>query len=480
MPLSSEPDIVSLHRAIARGEISVRRLIEQHLDRIHELESGAHRLHAILTINDAALRDAERLDGEAKQGHLRGPLHGIPVIVKDNIFTADMPTSGGCAALSAFRPPRDAEAVARLRRAGAVILAKANLQEFALGGLSMSSLGGQVRNPYDRTRTAGGSSGGTAAAIASGMAVAGVGSDTVNSVRSPSSATALAGLRPTHGLISADGVIPVSPSQDTLGPIARNVIDAALLLEGMAERSSFPDRSPAEHLSAASLAGVTLGLFEDLFGNRDIHPAGAAAMEMAVRLLREQGAEVMVLRSDGLESRHLLEVIDTADLEFVYLFDRFMEKSGGRPSPRLRSILESGRYHHQILDPIMARYAREGEPRQFCAAYRAKRRQMRQARRRLQALFDDYRLDAVIYPLQQSLVARIGDRAQEQRNGILAAATGSPALTVAAGYSPPGETAPLGIPIGMDILGRRFDDAKVLAIGARFERAAGIRRPPAP
>src|SRR5690606_24896848 len=124
------------------------------------------------------------------------------------------------------------------------------------------------------------------------------------------------------------------------------------------------------------------------------------------------------------------------------------------PPPRLRSILESGRYHHQILDPIMARYVREGEARQFCAAYRAKRRQMRQARRRLQARFDEHRLDAVIYPLQQSLVARIGDRAQEQRNGILAAATGSPALTVAAGYSPPSETAPLGIPIGMDILGR--------------------------
>src|SRR5690606_35325352 len=169
----------------------------------HALEGGSDPLHAILAMNDAALADAERLDDEAKEGRLRGPLHGIPIVVKDNVCAAGMPTSGGCAALSAFRPPRDAEAVARLRRAGAVILAKANLQEFALGGLSMSSLGGQVRNPYDRTRTAGGSSGGTAAAIASGMAVAGVGSDTVNSVRSPASATALVGLRPTHGLISA-------------------------------------------------------------------------------------------------------------------------------------------------------------------------------------------------------------------------------------------------------------------------------------
>jgi Asp-tRNA(Asn)/Glu-tRNA(Gln) amidotransferase A subunit family amidase len=226
----------------------------------------------------------------------------VPLVLKDNFDTADLPTTGGSRTLAGSRPLRDAFTVQKLRAAGALILAKANLQELAMGGTTVSSLGGQTRNPYDLTRTPGGSSGGTAAAVAAGLALAGTGSDTGQSIRSPASATSLVGLRPTRGLVSRRGLIPVSATQDEAGPITRTVEDAARLLDVMAGfdpedpitaagTGRVPPTYTAE-LDRNGLRGARIGVVREYFGTAAVHAEVNHVMQRALEALRAQGAQV--------------------------------------------------------------------------------------------------------------------------------------------------------------------------------------------
>ena len=210
-----EATVASVHAALTTGRLTCVQLVESYLERIAAFDDKGPALNALITINSKALQTAAEIDGRlrTRRGTLR-PLDCIPVILKDNFNTADMPTTGGSLALAESLPLQDAFVVTRLRDAGAVILAKANMTEFALGGSSLSSMGGQTRNPYDLTRTPGGSSGGTGASIAASFAVIGTGSDTGQSIRSPASAQSLVGIRPTRGLLSRRGVIPASTTQD--------------------------------------------------------------------------------------------------------------------------------------------------------------------------------------------------------------------------------------------------------------------------
>src|ERR1700681_1150649 len=204
----------------------------------------------MLYVNPRALEQADAMDREFKSTGKLKSLDCIPLILKDNFDTADMPTTAGAITLQGAQPEKDAFAVRRLREAGALILGKANLHEFASGGISVSSLGGQVKNPYDLTRTPGGSSGGTGAAVAANFAAAGTGSDTGGSIRSPSSATSLVGLRPTRGLISRDGIVPVSFTQDTIGPMTRTVADTARILDEMV---GYDPNDPVTALSVGNI-----------------------------------------------------------------------------------------------------------------------------------------------------------------------------------------------------------------------------------
>src|SRR5438093_3882780 len=230
-----EATISAAHAAFAAGKTTCVQLVRAYLNRIEAYDHRGPALNAIITINPKALETAAEMDRLAAADKFRsGPLHCIPVILKDNYDTADMPTTGGSLTLAESVPTRDAFVVKKLREAGALILAKANLMELARGGTTVSSLGGQTRNPYDLSRTPGGSSGGTGAAIAASFAIAGTGSDTGQSIRSPASAQSLVGLRPTRGLISRGGIIPLSTTQDEAGPITRTVEDAARMLDIMA------------------------------------------------------------------------------------------------------------------------------------------------------------------------------------------------------------------------------------------------------
>ncbi len=227
-----EATVESIHAALANKTLTCNTLVKSYLARIEAYNKQGPALRAIITVNPDALAVAAKLDKQYKDSKGRvGSLHCIPIILKDNFNTHDMPTSGGNVAMKDSVPAADAFTVDRMRKAGALILAKANLQEFARGGVSISSLGGQVLNPYDLTRTPGGSSGGTGAAIAANFAVLGMGSDTGQSIRSPASANNLVGVRPTRGLVSRAGVIPNSLTQDEIGPLTRTVKDAARMLD---------------------------------------------------------------------------------------------------------------------------------------------------------------------------------------------------------------------------------------------------------
>ena len=229
-----EASINEIHCSLRSGKLTCHDLVRQYLDRIKAYDQLGPTLNAMLYVNPKVLQQADAMDKQLKRGTQFKPLQCIPVVLKDNFGTADMPTAGASLALKGMQLTKDAFAVARLRQNGALILGKTNMHELALAGLTLSSLGGQTKNPYELSRTPGGSSGGTGAALAANFATVGASSDTVNSIRSPASANSLVGIRPTRGLISRTGVIPVSFTQDAAGPLARTVADAAVMLDVMA------------------------------------------------------------------------------------------------------------------------------------------------------------------------------------------------------------------------------------------------------
>src|SRR5882672_2639733 len=299
-----EATIAGIHAAFAAGQLTCTQLTKLYLDRIAAYNMQGPSLHAIITVNPKAMDIAAETDrGYRTSPASGGPLHCIPVILKDNFNTFDLPTTGGNVSMKTSVPPSDAFTVARIRKAGALIVAKGNLQEFARGGMSVSSLGGQVHNPYDLSRTPGGSSGGPAAAVAANFAVLATGSDTGQSIRSPASANNLVGIRPTRGLVSRSGVIPNSLTQDEIGPITRTVTDAALLLDVMAGYdpadpvTAFSNgRMPlsyAQLLNRDALKGARIGVMTNLFGTAERHREVNKVMDGVIAGMQQLGATLV-------------------------------------------------------------------------------------------------------------------------------------------------------------------------------------------
>ena len=275
--------VAEILAALAAGALTSRALVRASLDRIARFDDAGPALRAVIAVAPDAVEQAARADrGYATRGPLA--LHGIPVLVKDNLDVAGLPTSGGSVTLAGNLAAVDATVVRRLREAGAIVLAKTNLTELAVTGTSVGSRRGQVRNPYDLTRTPGGSSGGTGAGLAAGYAPLGLGSDTFNSVRSPSSACALVGVRPTHGLVDRAGLMPFSPSQDEIGPMARTAEDASRLLDVIAGR-------PVTPLDADAVRGARLGWVRALHGDAAVHAQVNAVTTRAVVALRAAGGD---------------------------------------------------------------------------------------------------------------------------------------------------------------------------------------------
>ncbi|MDR3467404.1 MAG: amidase family protein [Xanthobacteraceae bacterium] len=476
--------IPEVQRALRAHRLTCRALVQACLDRIDAYDQRGPKLNAILTLNPRALDEADRRDDALRKRGAAGPLHCVPIVLKDNYDTADLPTTGGSRSLAGSRPGKDAFVVARLRAAGALVLAKTNMHEFALSGTTMSSLGGQTLNPYDLTRTPGGSSGGTGAALAAGFALAGTGSDTVNSIRSPASANALVGIRPTHGLVSLTGIMPVSSTQDAIGPLARHVVDVAAMLQVMAaadpadpQTLHHPHGDYRAALDAGALKGRRIGVLRTLFGTRPEHAEVDAVMQRALAALGEAGAVLVDIDAPDLNAVKLIADNDVQKYEFRAVMDRYLATVANAPLRTVDAIVASGNYDHPTLENFLksATAFRDGlaEP-----DYRLRLERNVATRALLTKVMDDNRVEALVYPLQRRLVVPVTELNQADRNGILASVTGFPAITVPAGFSAPTPTAPLGVPVGMDILGRPWSEARLLAFAYAFEQATKVRQPP--
>ncbi|KAA0892630.1 amidase family protein [Pusillimonas sp. ANT_WB101] len=483
-----EATIAGLQKQLLAGELTCVGLVDAYLARIARWDQNGPKLRAVLAVNPAAHELAANLDATlASEGKLSGPLHGVIVAVKDNCNTADMPTTGGSLSLQGTVAAKDSAVVRKLRDAGAIILAKTNLHEFALAGTTVSSLGGQTLNPYDLTRTPGGSSGGSGVAAAMSFATVAIGTDTVNSVRSPASANSLFGLRPTRGLISRAGVMPVSHTQDSVGPMARTVSDLARVLEVIAGYDAEDPvtarsvgRTPSTYgasLRDDAFEGKRVGVLRSLMGGEPQHQQVNAAMARAIQTMRDGGAQVLEIDDSGIDADVLLRDGDVQKWEFKPLFEAYLKTSSQRAVQNMDDILAGGGYHRETLQEFLEQ-ANGVIDAEHDVEYLHRLAAHVRLQDRVLALMAELALDALAYPLQKCLVVPISVGGQAERNGILAALTGFPALTVPMGFSTPDANAPLGVPMGMDLLARPFDEPLLLGLGYAFEQRARVRKPP--
>jgi Asp-tRNA(Asn)/Glu-tRNA(Gln) amidotransferase A subunit family amidase len=472
----TEKSILDLQDAMAKGTITARDLVEIYLARIDAYDRQGPALRAFIALNPRALEEAAALDRERAERGPRGPLHGIPIAVKDNFDVAGLPTTAGSLALATLQPAGDAFQVKRLKAAGAVILGKTNMHELASGITTISSLGGQTRNPYDPARNPGGSSGGTGAAVAANLAAAGLGSDTCGSIRIPASHNALAGLRGSFGLASRDGVLPLSHTQDVAGPLARTVTDLALMLDATVGVDPADDttrlsegRIPSsyrESLKADALKGARIGVLRSLFGDSPDDNEAGAIVRRALDAMREGGAEIVDVAVPGLDD--LLRGSSVIDAEFKFDLAAYLAAVPGAPASSLGEILDRGLYHQALDGALRRRNAVASPDSDQSWRARLKRQALVQA---LIAAFDADALDAIAYPTMRRKPALIGDP-QSGSTCQLSAATGLPALSVPAGFTRD------GLPIGLELLGRPFDEPALLGLAYAFEQRAGVRRPP--
>src|ERR1700692_3289334 len=482
-----EASIADIHKALQAGTLTCHSLVQQYLNRIDAYDQQGPTINSMLYINPASLQQADAFDQEFRRTHQLKSLGCVPIVLKDNFDTADMPTTAGAVTLKGAQPEKDAFAVARLRESGAIILGKANLQEFASGGISVSSLGGQVKNPYDLTRTPGGSSGGTGAAVAANFAAVGTGSGTGGSIRSPASATSLVGLRPTRGLISRDGIVPVSFTQDTIGPMARNVADAAAVLDAMA---GYDPNDPVTSLSVGNvpktyteflqngLKGARLGVLANAFGHGPEYEEVNKVIARAIEALKEQGAVIVPVDDKVLDIDTLTANFRMNEPEFKAALNHYLQEQGWHVSVHsLAEIIASGQYYKPTLEKFFkVTEAYEDGP--HSPDYRERRIKMEEIKIEVANLMAKNQLDALVYPHQKCLVLPIGATFQKDRNGVIAALTGFPAIEVPAGYSKPTADAPIGVPVGMELLGRAWAEPELIKLAFGFEQATHLRRPP--
>ena len=479
-----ETTIADVQSAMKDGKLTARQLVDMYLSRIDAYDKKGPALNAVILVNPKAREIADELDAKFKATGPVGPLHGVPVLLKDNTNTADMPTTGGSLSLQGYVPPEDATIVKKLKAAGAIILAKTNLHEFAVWGETISSLGGQTRNPYDLTRTPGGSSGGTGAGLAANFGLIGIGTDTINSIRSPASANSLVGLRPTVGLVSRTGIIPYSFVQDAAGPLARTVTDAAKMLNVLV---GYDAGDPATawnighvksdytaSLKADGLKGARIGIVETLFGKDSVHQDVNTVTREAIRRIEAEGATTISIRDPMLDTNKLVPEVS------VHLYDLkpdlnsyLSNASANTPVKSLEEIIASGKFSPNIGDEIRKSQGLDRD----APEYKDRLFRRDKLRDHVMQIMAEQQLDALIYPHQQRLVVPIGSR-QVERNGILGSATGFPAITVPGGFSAATENAPLGVPVGVEFLGRPRDEATLIRIAYAFEQATKFRRPP--
>ncbi|KAG8630060.1 hypothetical protein KVT40_001679 [Elsinoe batatas] len=491
-----EATIPLVHHALLSGQTSFVGVVSAFLARIPVLNP---QINAIIALDPTSLSVAQDLD--SRLGNLNytlPPLFCIPILLKDNFDTANLPTTGGSLRLADSRPSADAPVVKAFKDAGAIILGKTNLHELALEGISASSLGGQTINPYDPTRTPGGSSGGTGAAIAASLAVFGTGSDTVNSLRSPASANSLVSIRPSRGLVTRTGIMPNSYTQDTIGPIGRNVEDIATALTVMKNIGYDPlDNATAlvppsirnidytSNLKTASLQNKRIGIlsgFYNLTSSPATNPVNTAMSRVHTSLL-SAGASLIPIPSTLYNTTALLTSVDVQQFEFREVMDAYLSSpSLGGVHPQSLTELYSpppANANDYLVLPSQYAYVRTAlRSSTGNATYADALQRIANLTLALHQTFAELELDAIIYPEQRNLVVPLGSASQAGRNGILAAVTGFPVVAMPAGFSEATETAPVGVPVGFEMLGRLWGEEELLRMAWSVERRMRVRRAP--
>ncbi len=492
---SSELDEISiadLQEGMKSGKYTARSLAQMYFDRIEACDRQGPALHSIIELNPDALELAGALDRERKEKGGRGPMHGIPIVVKDNLDTADkMATTAGSLALVGSKPPRDAFAVQQLRRAGAVILGKTNLSEWAniRSGHSTSGWsgrGGLTRNPYALDRNPSGSSSGTAAAVSANLCAAGVGTETDGSIVSPSSINGLVGIKPTVGLVSRTGVIPISHSQDTPGPMARSVSDAATLLSALAgvdpedsATSAIKGNAHTDYtkfLDPRGLRGARLGVLRSLFG---FHEGVDALMNHALEILKQQGATLV----DPVEIKSLSQLGNAEDLVLQYELKADMNAYLARLGPEapvhtLKDVIEFNEKNKESEMPYFGQdFFIKSEARgpltsrEYLAALEKCRRLTR--KEGIDAAMKKSSLDALVAPTDGP--AWLTDLVDGDHflggSSTPAAVAGYPSITVPAGFV-------FGLPIGISFFGKAWSEPVLIKLAYSFEQATRFRKPP--
>ena len=468
--------IVDLQEAMQSGRVTSRGLVDSYLARIQAYDQAGPRLNSIALINPKAREDADALDRERGEGKVRGPLHGVPILLKDNYDTVDMPTAGGALGLATLQPARDAFQVKKLRDAGAVILGKTTMHELAAGITTISSMTGQTRNPYDLFRVPGGSSGGTGAAIGASFAAAGMGSDTCGSIRIPAANQNLVGLRGTHGLSSRIGVMPLSSTQDIAGPLARTVTDLAIMLDATvgADPADAITKDSAGHipksyrdgLSADGLKGARIGVLRSYWGSAPEDDEVAAVMRKALDGFKAQGAEVIDVAVPGLDD--LLRDSSVIADEFKFDLAAYLAQQPNAPVKSLGEIIDRGLHHAELDATFRLRNQPEKRETEHYRQAMIKRRALRAA---VLATLEELRVDALAYPTLRRKPALIGE-AQAGTNCQLSATTGLPAISMPAGFSAD------GLPLGLELLAGAWEEAKLLRYAFAWESAARPRKAP--
>ncbi len=485
-----EYDIESLQTLMQAGELSSRQLVQYYLDRIDEIDRNGPGLNSVIEINPQAIEIATALDAERQVSGPRGPMHGIPVLLKANIDTADaMETTAGSLALKGHHPPADAFVASRLREAGAVILGKTNLSEWANfrsthASSGWSSIGGQTHNPYDTARNPCGSSSGSAVAVAASLTSVAVGTETNGSVVCPSSINGIVGIKPTLGLVSRSGIIPIAHSQDTAGPMGRSVEDAAILLQAMVGADpadplagEFPGSLPdfAGDLSRDALKGARIGVYRGYSG-AGVDARVEQILADTIATLKSQGAEIVdpiEIDTQGMnQAQH-----EVLYYEFKADLNAYLEKSGA-PIKSLAGIIEFNNTHADTVMPIFGQedfLEAQGKgpltDTQYLDALAASKRISQNG---IDNALEANRLDALIAPTRGPawLTDHInGDLSSGIGSSSLAAISGYPSITVPAGYI-------VGLPIGVSFMGGAFSDAKLIQLAYAFEQASRVRKPP--
>jgi len=488
------PDVVELSAVDARdrmraGTLTSRALTEAYLNRIAVVDAAGLGLNAVIEINSKAAADAEALDAERRAGRVRGPLHGIPVLLKDNIDSVGMVNSAGSLALAENRPKHDAFIVSRLRAAGAVILGKTNLSEWAnfrstRSTSGWSSRGGQTKNAYVLDRNPCGSSSGTATAIAASLGAIGVGTETDGSIICPAAVSGLVGMKPTVGVVSRRGIIPLSVSQDTAGPMGRSVADVALLMNALAgadaadpSGAAAAGRIPEDYtvfLDADALAGTRFGVLRQAMG---VHAAVDAAVNAAIAAMKAQGAEIVDVKLAAYNGWDASEM-DVLLYEFKDGLNTYL-KTSGSPITSLAALIA---WNKANADKVMPYFGQELFERAQAkgpltdAAYRKARADARRmaGKEGLIAALDREELDALIAPSMTPAWPTdhvLGDHFVGGGGYGVASVAGTPSITV-----PVGEA--FDLPLGLTLMGRAYSEPELIGFAYSLEQIMKARKPP--